>query len=80
MRGLFGLVGLLVALAAVGLVVRKQMVAVQAPVPALQTPADGVVGAPLTPANTAQQGPQIQEQVKAAVDAAMQPRPMPDDK
>ena len=80
MRGLFGLVGLLVALAAVGLVVRKQMAVVRAPVPALKTPADGAVGAPPTPANAAQQGPQIQEQVKAAVDAAMQPRPKPDDK
>lgn len=80
MRGLFGLVGLLVALGVVGLLVRKQMAAVQMPVPVLQAPAEGAVNASPTTGNAAQQSQQIQQQVKAAVDAAMQPRPMPEDK
>ena len=80
MRGMFGLVGLLVALGVVGLVVRKQMAAVQLPVPVLQAPADGVANASPVPANAVQQSQQVQQQVKQAMDAAMQPRPMPDDK
>lgn len=80
MRGLFGLVGLLVALGVVGLVVRKQMAAVQTPLPALQTPANGAASASPEPGNATQQSQQVQQQVKQAVDAAMQARPMPDDK
>ena len=80
MRGMFGLVGLLVALGVVGLLVRKQMAAVQMPVPVLQAPADGVASVPPAPANAVQQSQQMQQQVKQAMDAAMQPRPMPDDK
>ena len=80
MRGLFGLVGLLVALAVVGLVVRKQMAAVHTPVPVLQAPADGASSASPVPGNAAAQSRQIQQQVQQALDAAMQPRPMPDDK
>ena len=76
MRGLFGLVGLLVALGVVGLVVRKQMAAVQTPLPASQTPASGAASAAPEPGNATQQS----QQVKQAVDAAMQARPMPDDK
>jgi hypothetical protein len=37
MRGLFGLVGLVVVLAIVGLLAKKQLSATRAPVPALQT-------------------------------------------
>lgn len=80
MRGLFGLVGLLVALAVVGLVVRKQMAAVQMPVPVLQAPADGAANASPAAGNAVQQSQQIQQQVTQAVDAAMQARAMPDDK
>jgi len=80
MRGMFGLVGLLVALGVVGLVIRKQMAAVQMPVPVLQAPADGTASAPPLTGNAAQQSQQIQQQVTQALDAAMQARPMPDDK
>ena len=80
MRGLLGLVGLLLALGVVGLVARKQMAAVQMPVPVLQTPADGAASAPPMAGNATQQSQQIQQQVKQAVDAAIQARPMPDDK
>ena len=37
MRALFGLVGLVVVLAIVGLLAKKQLAATRAPVPALQT-------------------------------------------
>lgn len=63
MRGL-GLIGLVIALAIVGLLVKKQM--------------GGVTSA--SPANPAAQSQQIQQQFKQSLDAAMQqPRPMPDD-
>ena len=80
MRGMFGLVGLLLALGVVSLVVRKQMAAVQMPVPALQAPAQGATSESPAAGNAAQQSQQIQHQVTQAVDAAMQPRPMPEDK
>jgi hypothetical protein len=84
MRGWFGLVGLLVALSIVGWVVRKQMTALRAPLPTLQVPADASNGStpsvPPTPGNVAAQSQQIQQQVKQAMEAAMQARPMPDDK
>ena len=37
MRGMFGLVGLVVALVLVGLLVKKQLASTRAPMPALQT-------------------------------------------
>lgn len=74
MRGLWGVIGLLVTLAVVGVVLRQQLRAVQAPVPALQVPAD--TAAP--PATPAQQSQQIQQQVKTAVESAMQPRAVDD--
>lgn len=75
MRGLFGLVGLLLVLAVAGVLVRKQMAAVQAPVPALQTPAGEVIE---PPAGDVRQ--QSQQQYKQALEGALQtPRPIPDD-
>lgn len=83
MRGLFGLVGLLVALVIVGTLVRKQMTAVRVTVPALETPANASASAPVNassgPGNVAQQSQQMQQQIKQAVEGAMQARPMPDD-
>ena len=79
---IFGLLGVLVALLAVGLLVKKQLTAVTAPLPALQAPASpgGSAAAPAT-GNAAQQSQQIQQQFKQAVEGAMQqPRSMPDDK
>ena len=74
MRGIFSIVGLLVVLAIVGLLVKKQL-STQVVVPS----------APGTPAISADAPPQVQsqqaqQQVKQAVDSAMQARPMPDEK
>ena len=87
MRGLFGLVGLLVSLAIVGFLVRKQMTVASPALPVIHAPADTSSGvsepaAPTAPVsgNAAQQSQQIEQQVKQALEAAMQARPMPDDK
>ncbi|WP_411883363.1 hypothetical protein [Polaromonas sp. YR568] len=75
MRGIFSLVGLLVVLAIVGLLVKKQM-STQISVP----PAPGM------PAVSADAPPQVQsqqaqQQVKQAVEGALQQaRPMPEEK
>lgn len=75
MRGIFSLVGLLVVLAIVGLLVKKQM-STQIAVPV----------APGMPAVSADAPPQVQsrqaqQQVKQAVEGALQQaRPMPDEK
>jgi multidrug efflux pump subunit AcrB len=74
MRGIFSIVGLLVVLAIVGLLVKKQLGS-QVVVPS----------APGMPAVSADAPPQVQsqqaqKQVKQAVDSAMQARPMPDEK
>lgn len=83
MKGIFGLVGLLVALAVVGVLVKKQLGATSQIVPALQAPSpnnpDGSASA--TDGTFKAQSQQIQQQYKQAVDATLQaPRPMPDDK
>lgn len=65
MRAIFSVVGLLLVVAVVGLIAKKQM--------------GSVAGAPA--ASPQQQSQQIQQQVKQSVEAAMQQaRPMPDDK
>lgn len=75
MRGIFSLVGLLVVLAIVGLLVKKQM-STQIAVPA----------APGLPTVSADAPPQVQsrqaqQQVKQAVEGALQQaRPMPEEK
>jgi hypothetical protein len=74
MRGIFSIVGLLVALAIVGLLVKKQL-GTQVAVP----PAPGMP-AVSTDAPPQVQSQQAQQQVKQAVDSAMQARPMPDEK
>lgn len=79
MRGLFGLVGLLVALAVVGVLVRKQMTAVNVQVPSLQTPVQATAHAASAPGHNALQSQQMAQQVKQAVEAAMQARPMPEE-
>lgn len=82
MRGVFGLVGLLVALGVVGFVVKKQLASVNAPVPALQLPASATgLPVPAPGANAAEQSRQVQEQFRQALDSAVQQaRPLPDDK
>ena len=64
---LLGLVGLVIALLVVGLLVKKQTRSLAAP---------ASVDAPSTTA----QGRQLQQDIQKSLDAAMQPRPMPDDK
>ena len=76
MRAMFGLVGLVVALAIVGLLVKKQLSATRTPVPALQTaaPASAPTG------TVREQSQQVQQQVKQQVEGLMQQaRPMPED-
>lgn len=84
MKGIFGFVGLIVALAIVGLVVRKQLASTQQALPQL-APAAGVAvpgASPGAPAPTVrEQSQQIQQQVRQATESVMQqPRPMPEDK
>ncbi len=84
MKGIFGLVGLLLALAIVGVVVKKQLSSLQQPVPAL-APAGGSPDAATTPGappvTVREQSQQVQQQFKQAVESAtQQARPMPDDK
>ena len=75
MRGLFGIVGLLLALAIVGVLAKKQMGALTTVAP----PA-GFASAPAS-ATVQQQSQLIQQQVKQSVESTMQQaRPMPDEK
>lgn len=79
MKAMFGLVSLLLALAIVGVLVKKQMRGVSGP--ANTVPAGVVVPSTVPGATPQQQSQQIQQQFKQSLDAAMQPaRPMPDDK
>lgn len=68
MRAVFSIVGLVLVLAIVGVVAKKQLTAGVAP---------QVSGAPGGPATTPQQ--QVQQFQKAAEAAMQQARPMPDD-
>jgi len=80
MKGLFGLVGLLLALAIVGMVVKKQLDATSQRVPALAPAASGGATAP-EGATVREQSQQVQQQYKQAVEGLMQqPRPLQDDK
>ncbi len=85
MRVVFGVLSLLLVLAAVGFLAKKQLSSVgEIKVPAVATP--GSSGGPTPPTanptgNVQQQSQQIQQQFKAAAEAGIQPaRPMPDEK
>ena len=79
MRGVFGMVGLVVALAIVGVLAKKQLVSTQAVVPSLQVPGAAPVPAPT--GSVREQSQQVQQQYKQALESALQqPRPLPDDK
>ena len=85
MRAIFGVLSLLLVLAVVGLLVKKQLASTQQAIPALTLPAPTPAGAEPTPTNPVatvqQQSQQIQQQYKQAIDAAMQQaRPVPDEK
>jgi len=82
MRAVVGLAGLVLALAVVGVLARKQLSAVRAPVPSLQTaaPAGGAPASAAQPATVRDQSQQIQQQVKQQMEGLMQQaRPIPDD-
>lgn len=68
MRGLLGLVGLIVTLAIVGLLVRQQFNSTQTLLPEQQ----------LVP-SVAPTSPQIQQQLKQTVEGALQTRPLPEE-
>ena len=79
MRGVFGMVGLVVALAIVGVLAKKQLVSTQAVVPSLQVPGAAPVPAPT--GTVREQSQQVQQQYKQALESALQqPRPLLDDK
>jgi hypothetical protein len=70
-----GLVGLLLALVIVGLLVKKQLGGTASPARPASSSADSAVVAP-APASDPRQ---VQEQFKQSLDAAMQPRALPDE-
>lgn len=75
MRGLFGIVGLLLTLAIVGVLAKKNLSSVTTVAP----PAS-LASAPAG-ATVQQQSQLLQQQVKQSVEAVVQqPRPMPEDK
>lgn len=72
----FGVIGLLLALLIVGLLAKKQLSGVASPVlPSVPAAATG--SAPAGDARA--QSQQIQQQIRQSLDAATQPRAMPDD-
>lgn len=71
MRAVFTIVGMVVVLAIVGVLVKKQMSAGVAP----RTTADGTV----VPGTAATPQQQVQQFQKAAEAAMQQPRPMPEE-
>ncbi len=76
MRAIFGIVSLLLVLVIVGSLVKKQLSVQTAPLQNLPAASP----APASPnATVREQSQQIQQQVKQAVEAQMQARPMPDD-
>ena len=77
MRGLFSLVGLLVALAIVGLVAKQQLTASKAHQAALASslPASDALGGVPPLVSTPQQRQQLQGQVQDDVNKLMQSRP-----
>lgn len=79
MRAIFGFVSLLLVLLIVGSLVKKQMAASTAPIPALQVPpASPAAGSPA--ATQREQVQQLQQQIKQTLDAQMQaPRDLPAD-
>ena len=83
MKGVFGLLGLLLCLAIVGVLVKKQLTSTQQMVPALQVPGatdpQSLASAPA--ATVREQSQQLQQQYKQALEGALQqPRAIPDEK
>ncbi|MDB5891440.1 MAG: hypothetical protein JWP47_2271 [Polaromonas sp.] len=83
MRSLFGVLSLLVVLALVGALVKKQLASSRQAVPALAVPAHAAGSDASAPAaaTVREQSQQIQQQYKQALEQAMQqPRAVPDEK
>jgi energy-converting hydrogenase Eha subunit F len=85
MRAIFSVLSLILVLAVVGLLVKKQLASNQQAIPSLMLPsstASGAPGAYTKPAGTVhEQSQNVQQQYKQAINAAMQqPRPEPDEK
>lgn len=80
MRAALGIVSLLLVLAIVGLLAKKQLAATRTAVPVLQA-APGAAPVPVPAADTVRaQSQQVQQQVQQAVEGLVQQaRPMPDD-
>lgn len=72
----FGLIGLVLALLIVGVLVKKQMGVQLAPLTST-SPISPTASAPA--GSVRDQSQQIQQQFKQSLDAASQPRPMPDE-
>ncbi|GKS84587.1 MULTISPECIES: hypothetical protein [unclassified Acidovorax] len=80
MRMGFGLVALLVALAIVGLLVKKQLGATRSAVPVVSVPGAQPPASGASAATVREQSQQVQQQVKQQMEALMQQaRPMPED-
>ena len=82
MRVVLGIVSLLLVLAVVSLLAKKQLSAARMAAPALQqaVPVAGADGMPLpAPASVREQSQQVQQQYKQAVEGLMQVRPLPED-
>lgn len=83
MRGIFGLLGLLLCLAIVGVLVKKQLASTQQMLPVLQVPmATDPQSSASAPATTVREQPQqLQQQYRQALEGALQqPRTIPDEK
>lgn len=83
MRAIFGIVGLLVVVVVVGMLAKKQLHSVTEIHPTSQDTGTSTSQVPTAAsgATVQQQSLQIQQQVKKAVEDAMQqPRPLADDK
>ncbi len=68
MRGVFGFLGLVLVLAVVGVLVRKQLSVVAVPTATTATPGETAVA----PGNAAEQSRRIQEQIKKDLEKALQ--------
>lgn len=79
MRAIFGVLSLLIVVAIIGVLAKKQL----SPAPVKLAPADGslAVPAPATGTTPQQQSQQIQNQVRQSIENTIQQaRPMPEDK
>lgn len=83
MRAGLGVIGLLLALAVVGLLAKKQLAATRVPVmpvPASAGQAASPGSAPVPALSTRQQSEQLQQQIQQSLDKSLNtPRPEPDD-